>query len=86
MDKCTKLFNDQINAIETIINLATKDSIELDNEIEERINISKSIIDKIDLLSNELALNIGKSKSNDEDINNLFEEMECLIDSVKNMV
>lgn len=83
LDKCTKLFNDQINVIETIINLATKDSIELDNEIEERINISKSIIDKIDLLNNELALNIGKSKSNDEDINNLFEEMEGLIDSVK---
>ena len=83
LDKCEKLFNDQIDVIETIINLSSGNSTELDKEIEERIEISKSIMDKIDLLNNELALNIGKSKSNDEEIDNLFEEMEDLIDSVK---
>lgn len=83
LDKCKKLFNNQIDVIETIIGLASKDSIELDNEIEERITISKSIMGKLDLLNNELALNIGKSKSDDEDLNNLFEEMESLINSVK---
>ena len=84
LDKSKNLFNDQIDVIETIFDLATEDSNRLDEEIEGRINILKLIIEKIDLLNNELVLFIGKSKSDDEDINYLLDEMESLINSVKN--
>lgn len=84
LDQCNTLFNNQVNVIETIFDLASENSNELDKEIGEKINILKLIIDKIDLLKNELILLIGKSGSDDEDISNLLEEMENLIESVKN--
>ena len=50
VDNCTELFNDQIEIISNIINLATEHTSEIDYEIETRINILKSIIEKIDSL------------------------------------
>ena len=42
----------------------------------------ESIINKLDDLSNELVINV--SKSNDEDINNVLNNMESLIASIHN--
>ena len=44
----------------------------------------KSIIEKIDSLTNALVINIGQTQSEEsEHINELLEDMEKLIDSIK---
>ena len=84
IDSCTSLFNNQIDLISNMINLATEHTSKIDYEIETRINILKSIIEKIDSLTNELVVNIGQSQSKeDETVNNLLNEMEVLINSIK---
>lgn len=85
LENCTNLFNNQIEVISNMINLTNEHTSEVDYEIESRINILKSIIEKIDSLTNELVINIGQYQSeDDEKINNLLEEMETLINSIKN--
>lgn len=84
VNNCTELFNNQAEVTLNMINLATEHTPEMDYEIESRINILKSIIEKIDSLTNALVINIGQSQSEeDKEINNLLEDMENLIDSIK---
>ncbi len=84
VNNCTELFNNQADVTLNMINLATEHTPEMDYEIESRINILKSIIEKIDSLTNALVINIGQSQSEeDKEINNLLEDMENLIDSIK---
>lgn len=84
VNNCTELFNNQAEITLNMINLATEHTPEMDYEIESRINILKSIIEKIDSLTNALVINIGQSQSEeDKEINNLLEDMENLIDSIK---
>ena len=83
VDKCTELFNNQVDVALNVINLATEHTPEIDQEIESKIDVLKSIIEKIDSLTNELIVNIGESKSeSDNSVKNLLEDMENLIDSV----
>lgn len=84
VNNCTDLFNNQADVTLNMINLATEHTPEMDYEIETRINILKSIIEKIDSLTNALVINIGQSQSEeDKEINILLEDMENLIDSIK---
>lgn len=84
VDNCTDLFNNQVEVISNMINLASEHTPKIDYEIETRINILKSIIEKIDSLTNELVVNIGQSQSEeDETVKNLLEDMENLIGSIK---
>ena len=84
VNNCTELFNNQADVTLNMINLATEHTTEMDYEIESRINILKSIIEKIDSLTNALVINIGQSQSEeDKEINILLEDMENLIDSIK---
>lgn len=83
VDGCTKLFDNQSEITLNMINLATEHTYNIDYEIEARINILKSIIEKIDSLTNALVVNIGQSQSEEsETINNLLEDMEKLIESI----
>lgn len=83
VDKCSELFNNQVDAIMTVLNLATEENEAIDLQIKENINVLQLLIDKLDELSNELVLNIGKSKSKEKDLNNFIDSMDDLIDSVK---
>lgn len=84
VDSCTELFNKQVNVSLNIINLANEHTSEIDYEIETRINILKSIIEKIDSLTNALVINISQTQSEeDETVNNLLDDMEKLIKSIK---
>lgn len=84
VDSCTDLFNNQVEVISNMINLASEHTPQIDYEIETRINILKSIIEKIDSLTNELVINIGQSQSEeDEHVKDLLEDMENLIGSIK---
>ena len=82
VDNCTKIFNEKAESVQSIIDLASDDSKRVDDEIKSRMEILNSLIDKIDDLTDELVLNIGKS--GDVDVKDLLVDMEDLIDSVKN--
>ena len=81
VDKSSTLFKTQALSCLSIINLASESSPRLENEIKSKINILKSLIDKLDDLQNELVLTMDDS--NDDEINNIFDEMQDLISSVK---
>ena len=82
VDNCTKLFNEKADSIQSIIDLASDDSKRVDDEIKSRMEVLKSLIGKIDDLTDELVLNM--SKSDDGNVKDLLGDMEDLIDSVKN--
>lgn len=64
-----------------MINLADEYSPRIVSEVESKIDILKSIIENLDDLSNELILN--NNLSNKDDVDNLINDMDNLIDSVK---
>ena len=83
VDNCTELFNNQVDVALNMMNLATEHTPKIDQEIESKIEVLKSLIEKIDSLSNELIVNIGESESqSDDNVKNIIEDMENLIHSV----
>lgn len=82
LGSCSNLFNTHYDSASSIIDLATADSNRIGDELDSKINILESLIDKLDELSNELVLNM--SKSDDGDVQNVLEDMEHLIDSIDN--
>ncbi len=80
VDKSTQMFTHQADSALTMINLANEYSVKIEEEIKSKISIMKDITSKLDDLTNELVLTIDKS--DDEDINNLFDDMSNLIKSV----
>ena len=81
VDKSGEIFNHEAQAALDIIGLATEDSPRIESELSSKVKILNSIIDKIDDLTNELILSMDSSK--DDDVDNLIDDMEGLIDSVK---
>ena len=55
----------------------------VDAELENKISILKSIIDQIEDLTNELVININSDEESHDNVKNLVDDMEDLIDSVK---
>ena len=84
VDSSNKLFNHQYNSAQSIINLSSNESEDLENELKSKIDIMKTIISKLDDLNDELIISMSKSKSDDEDVHSLLDEYETLIDDVKN--
>lgn len=82
VDKCCELFNNQVDATMTMINLASEETESIDLQIEKNINVLKLLIGKLDKLSDALVVNIGKSKVREKELNNFMEDMEDLIGSV----
>ena len=80
VDKSTKMFDHQSDSALTMINLANDYSPKIENEIKSKISILRQIIAKLDDLTNELVLTM--EKSDDDEINNLFDDMSNLINSV----
>ncbi|WP_405303294.1 zinc-ribbon domain-containing protein [Methanobrevibacter sp.] len=81
VDNCTKIFNEKADSIQSIINLDIDDSKRVEDEIKSGMEVLKSLIGKIDELTDELVLNMDKS--DDANVKELFDDMEVLIDSVK---
>ena len=82
VDECSEIFNEQYLIILNLCELSENNSVAVDDEINSKINILKSITDKLDDLSSELVINM--SKTNDDDIDYVLEDMENLISSVNN--
>lgn len=83
VESCHKLFYKQVDASETIIDLAVEDTPRIRGEIESKISNMKTIIDQIEELTNELVINISSENQSDEDVKMLLDDMENLIGSVK---
>lgn len=66
-----------------IIDLATTNSLKIEEELKNKIKLLDSIIDKIDDLISELVIHLSNNKRNTDEINSLTEELDDLIDSVK---
>ena len=81
VDKSSELFKNQVEASRTIINLSSDCSPKIEDELKSKIDVLKTIIDKLDDLTNELVL--VEDKAQDDDIHELFDDMGDLIKSVK---
>lgn len=84
VDSSSKLFYREADAAQEMIDLASGDSSEVEEEILSKIDVLKTLTDKLDDLANELVINISNSGRDDEEVHNLIDDMENLIDSVKN--
>ncbi|MBE6491642.1 MAG: hypothetical protein E7Z82_01750 [Methanobrevibacter sp.] len=83
IDKSHGLFYHEAESALNITQLAVEDTPRVKNELENKINTLKSIIDQIEDLTNELVINISSDDKSDDDVKNLVDDMENLIDSVK---
>ena len=66
-----------------IINLSIERNEKIDNELSKRIDALKSILAKVNQLIEALIIDSLESKDAEEDFNNLVDDMEELISSVK---
>lgn len=82
-DSCNKIFYDQADSCLNIIKLAVEDTPRIRQELNNKINIMKTIINQIEELTNELVINISSDSKSKDEVNVLLEDMEDLIDSVK---
>ena len=80
VDNCSMIFNEQYSAALNLINFSNEDSKRVDEEIKSKINTLQSLMDKLNDLSNELVINMSKTK--DDDIGVVLEDMENLISSI----
>lgn len=83
VDSCHKLFYSQAESALSIINLAVDDTPRVQSEIKSKIDAMKKIINQIEDLTNELVINISSSDESTQEVENLLDNMENLIDSVK---
>ena len=59
------------------------DSSLVNVEIENKIKTLNTFVDKMEDLINELVIQLSSNQKDNEDIDNLFKDMDDLIDSVK---
>ena len=78
-----KLFYEQMDAALNIIDSSASESEMLENELNNKISLLKSFISKLNDLIDEFVIHISSNGENSEEIQNVFEDMESLIDSVK---
>ena len=83
IDSSQKIFSSLADSALNIINLAAEDTPRVRNEIQNKINAMKTIINQIEDLTNELVINISSEDTSGDEVKNLLEDMENLIDSVK---
>jgi hypothetical protein len=83
VNNCNKVFNNQVDSALNIVKLTTRETPRIDTELENKISNMKAIISNIDDLTNELIINLSSNKKSNSDVENLFDDMKDLIDSVK---
>ena len=83
INKSNQLFANQLTVARKMIELNTDKNELVEREINGKINTLQSFIDKMEDLINELIINLSSNKKDEDDINNLFDDMDDLIHSVK---
>lgn len=80
VDNAKTLFDKQSASALNIINLASEYSPRIEKELDSKLDILKTIISKLDDLTNELVITMDESK--DEEVHNLIDDMDNLISTV----
>jgi hypothetical protein len=85
IDNCNQIFYKQADLALNIINVATKHTPKIDEELKKRLSTLKSLIEKVDDLTTELLINLNNHGKNYylNESKDLLDEMQKLIDSVK---
>ena len=85
INSCNLIFYKQTESSLNIINMTTTYTPKVDAELKKKVDILKSLIEKIDELTNELAINLSNSdeQSYSDEVKDLLDDMKKLIDSVK---
>lgn len=81
VDECCEVFNQKSEIITTIVDSTTEYSSKIENELKTNINVLKEINIKLDNLTNELI--IALSEENNTGVNDLFEDIDKLTESIK---
>ena len=85
VDNCRVNFFREADAAETMIELSDEYSEKIAKELKNKVKTLQSIVGKLGDLQSELIISISnEADDNDEEIKNLINEMNDLIDSVKN--
>ena len=84
IQRSNQLFTNQLMVTRKMVQLDVDENELVEKEIENKINILQTFIDKMDELINELVIHLSNNKKDSDDIDNLFSDMDDLIDSVKN--
>lgn len=79
--KSNQLFANQLKITQKMMEL--DDSLVIGGEIENKIKTLNTFVDKMEELINELVIQMSSNKKDNDDVNNLFKDMDDLIDSVK---
>lgn len=80
--KSNQLFTNQLKITRKMLELDNNNHT-VEHEIENKIKTLQTFIDKMEDLTNELVIQMSSNKKDDEEINNLFSDMDDLIHSVK---
>jgi len=83
INSCNHIFYNQSKSALDIIKVSTSHTSRVDEELKKKLDILKSIIKKVDELTNELAINLSNTEQSSDDVKDLLEDMEKLVDSVK---
>lgn len=80
--KSNNLFDIQLGIAKKMAEIVG-DNPFVEKEMESKLVTLQTFIDKMDDLINELIIHLSSNKKDNDDINNLFNDMDDLIDSVK---
>ena len=83
INRSNSLFDNQLAVARKMIELDDGNNEVVRRELEIKIKTLNTFIDKMEDLINELVIQLSSNKDDDADINNLFSELDNLIDSVK---
>ncbi|MDO5843204.1 MAG: hypothetical protein Q4Q24_08060 [Methanobrevibacter ruminantium] len=83
IDNCHKLFYHQFNSATSIIEMAPECSERLDETVKDKISIMESINDEMNNLIEELIIHDSDNEKSEEDLKELFANMDNMINSVK---
>lgn len=81
IERSNQLFANQLKIAQRMMEMESSESV--NREIENKIKVLQTFVDKMEDLTNELVIQMSSNEMDNDDINNLFKDMDDLIDSVK---
>ena len=81
--KSNNLFSTQVSIAKKMAEMDINESPFVEKELDNKLVTLQTFIDKMEDLINELIIHMSSNKEDTEDINALFDDMDDLIDSVK---
>lgn len=83
INKSNNLFDIQVGIAKKMAEMDFDDNPFVVKEMDAKLQTLQAFIDKMEDLTSELVIHLSSNKKDNDDINNLFKDMDDLIDSVK---